>query len=106
MSYIIRAFQVVDQFISDGQLDRLASDFKSCGPVSEKMDIVTFASNLAGGIMGIVQYNNELPGANISHICDVMTQPNDPYENLIQLNKVNLPSIYYKLVDIPFISNL
>lgn len=87
LSSVIKAFKVVDQLIHDKQLDQLAKDFLSCAPISEKMDIVTFVSNLAGGIEGIVQYNNELPGANISHICKVMTQPSEPYQNLIQLNK-------------------
>ena len=83
----------MDQYIASGQLDRLAEDFKSCGPIRDKMDIVTFVANLAGGIEGTVQYNNELPGLNISRICQMMTQSSDPYSNLIQLNKVSYSDV-------------
>ena len=75
--------------IQNKQLDQLAKDFVSCAPIQEEMDIVLFASNLAGDIQGVVQYNNEIPGSNISRQCEIMTQPNDPYKNLIQLNKVS-----------------
>ena len=94
LSYVTKAFQVVDQMIADRQFEQLAKDFVSCGPVSEKMDVVTFASNLAGIFMGTVQYNNELPGANISYVCTMMTQPGDPYKNLIQLNRVSLMCLF------------
>ena len=79
---------MVDQMILDKQLDQLAKDFVSCAPLQEDMDIILFASNLAGDIQGVVQYNNEIPGANISSVCKIMTLPNNPYQNLIQLNKV------------------
>ena len=79
---------MVDQMIHDKQLDQLAKDFVSCAPLDDDMDIVLFASNLAGDIQGVVQYNNEVPGANISSVCKIMTQTNNPYQNLIQLNKV------------------
>lgn len=99
LSYITKAFQVVDQMIADRQFEQLAKDFVSCGPISEKMDVVTFASNLAGIFMGTVQYNNELPGANISLVCSVMTQPGDPYKNLIQLNQEWMEKTKEKCVD-------
>ena len=39
--------------------------------------------------MGVAQYNNEIPGQNISHVCKVMLSTSDPYQNLIALNQVS-----------------
>ncbi|WAR11720.1 TSSP-like protein [Mya arenaria] len=55
--------------------------------IGEIEDQVQFVTNLAGNIMGVVQYNNEIPGQNISHVCDVMLSASNPYSNLIKLNK-------------------
>ena len=54
-----------------------------------RKDQVQFVSNLAGNIMGVVQYNNEIPGQNISHVCAVMLATGNPYNNLATLNKVS-----------------
>lgn len=90
LDMVKKAFQTVDFKITTGQFKELESDFLSCGPIQEKMDIVTFVSNLAGYFMGVVQYNEEIPGQNISMICKAMLSTGDPYENLITVNKMFL----------------
>ncbi|XP_052819166.1 thymus-specific serine protease-like [Mya arenaria] len=81
------AFSVIDSMIDNGKTDQLKEDFLSCNHLMMKEDQVQFVTNLAGNIMGVVQYNNEIPGQNISHVCDVMLSASNPYSNLIKLNK-------------------
>jgi len=49
-------------------------------------DVYTFVSNVASVIQGVVQYNNEVGGLNISGICSTMlVQGSDPLTQLGQL---------------------
>lgn len=51
----------------------LENTFKTCSPIVTPLDVATFMSNLMGNWMGVVQYNNEVPGSpTIRDICDVM----------------------------------
>ncbi|XP_045193377.2 thymus-specific serine protease-like [Mercenaria mercenaria] len=90
LDMIKKGFQIIDSMISAGQFDKLRSDFKSCNMLSMKPDQVLFVSNLAGYFMGVAQYNNEIPGQNISHVCQVMLATSDPYANLMSLNQESL----------------
>ncbi|KAH3770490.1 hypothetical protein DPMN_171777, partial [Dreissena polymorpha] len=81
------AFRQIDDMILYTLYDQLQEDFQSCNKISMQEDTVQFVSNLAGNIMGVVQYNNEIPGQNISHVCEVMTSTSNPYTNLVALNK-------------------
>ena len=67
----------------------LETDFKSCNAISDPNDSQTFVSNLAGNIQGVVQYNNEAPGINIADVCQTMITTSNPYNNMIELNKVS-----------------
>lgn len=90
LDMVRKGFQVVDTMIGAGAFYKLQTDFKSCGPLSAKEDMVLFVSNLAGYFMGVAQYNNEIPGQNISHVCDVMLSSGDPYANLMKINQESL----------------
>ncbi|KAI0209228.1 Thymus-specific serine protease [Lamellibrachia satsuma] len=81
------AFKAVDLLISEHRLAKLEKDFSSCKPLDVEKDIFWFAANLADIFDGVVQYNNEMPTMNISTLCNIMTRPGVPYDNLIALNK-------------------
>ena len=75
--------------LDNGQLEDLAQDFYSCKPLEGKGDVYQFVSNLAGSFMGVVQYNLEVPGQNITGLCQQMTVSSDSYSNLRHLYKVS-----------------
>jgi len=86
VSNIAVATQKIQALIqtSDG-LSTLSQLFTTCAPI-EQEDIPNFMQYLAGNFMGIVQYNLEIPGANISTLCNIMTnQSTDPLTNYIAL---------------------
>ncbi|KAL4234124.1 Thymus-specific serine protease [Mactra antiquata] len=85
-----RAFNTIDEMIAAGKFDQLKTDFKSCNMLSMKEDTVLFVSNLAGYFMGVVQYNNEVPGQNIAFVCEVMLSSSDSYKNLMKLNQESM----------------
>jgi hypothetical protein len=67
---------------ADG-LSTLSSMFSTCAPITQA-DIPNFMQSLAGNFMGIVQYNLEVPGVNISTLCDTMTNSSaDPLTNYL-----------------------
>lgn len=70
-------------------------DFNTCSNISNVNDTALFVTNLAGVIMGVVQYNGQAPGLNISTVCSHMTgSGSSPYDNLVTLlNKVKLFAI-------------
>eukprot|EP00026_Physarum_polycephalum_P008261 Phypoly_transcript_08342.p1 GENE.Phypoly_transcript_08342~~Phypoly_transcript_08342.p1 ORF type:complete len:486 (+),score=73.44 Phypoly_transcript_08342:64-1521(+) len=64
-------------------LTSLSSMFDTCAPITQQ-DIPNFMQSLAGNFMGIVQYNLEIPGVNISTLCDIMTNSSqDPLSNYL-----------------------
>jgi len=66
-------------------LENLSSMFNTCAPIAQE-DIPNFMQSLAGNFMGIVQYNLEAPGANISTLCDIMTNSsNDAMTNYMAI---------------------
>ncbi|XP_074646567.1 thymus-specific serine protease-like [Tubulanus polymorphus] len=81
------AFKKIDKLISSKQYSILEKDFRSCQPLSNMYDINQLVSNLAGNFMGVVQYNNEVPGLNVERICQRMEKSSDGYENLKVLNQ-------------------
>lgn len=87
---IKEAFKSVDLLLSQGNYAKLSKDFQSCEPIATKSDAYTFASNLADIFMSVVQYNAEMPGFNITGLCESMTKPGDAYHNLVQLNDVRI----------------
>lgn len=69
---------------TDG-LNALSTQFSTCDPIQLE-DIPVFMQSLAGNFMGIVQYNLEFAGTNISTLCDVMTNSsNDPLTNYLRI---------------------
>ena len=60
----------------------------SCKPLSGDYDVFQFVSNMADVIMGTVQNNGEIRGLDITRLCEAMTKPGDPYQSLINLQKV------------------
>ncbi|XP_060582512.1 thymus-specific serine protease-like [Ruditapes philippinarum] len=99
LDMIKKGFQTIDSMIADGKYDQLRTDFKSCNMLSMIPDQVLFVSNLAGYFMGVAQYNNEIPGQNISHVCKVMLSTSDPYQNLITLNQESLDQAHEPCMD-------
>ncbi|KAK2164995.1 hypothetical protein LSH36_56g00011 [Paralvinella palmiformis] len=94
------AFKVVDLKICNGELKQLASDFLSCESLENTTyGLFQFVSNLADVFMGTVQYNDEKPGVTVTKICDLMTQPGDPYDNFKILNKLFLNLTDQKCAD-------
>ena len=78
-----KAFQQVDGLIADRQFSKLKQDFNSCDDISNVNDTAMFVSNLAGTFEGVVQYNNQMFGLNISVLCSKMTRTGfSPYDNL------------------------
>jgi len=63
--------------IADG-LNTLSTMFNTCAPITEN-DVPNFMQSLAGNFMGIVQYNLEIPGVNISTLCATMTNSSADY---------------------------
>eukprot|EP01038_Epipyxis_sp_PR26KG_P004529 gene4529-6394_t len=52
---------------------KLETDFKTCGPITNELDLAVFLSDLMGNVQGTVQYNNEhLNVLNITNICSTM----------------------------------
>ncbi|KAL5008420.1 hypothetical protein ScPMuIL_014001 [Solemya velum] len=99
---VMTAFQKVDMELDMRRYTTVASDFKSCGNLTSPADRSEFTSNLAGSIIGTIQYNNELPGFNISIICQTMTAQDTPYMNLIALNNAFLKAQGTSCVDSSF----
>ncbi|XP_062571736.1 thymus-specific serine protease-like [Saccostrea cucullata] len=85
---VSEAFQKIDNMISDHQTKDLVKDFRSCGSLSEPNDQMVFVNNLAGIFMGVVQYNNEVPGINVKKLCDIMTESGDSYGNLQKISQM------------------
>lgn len=83
-----KAFEQVDGLIADRQFAKLEQDFNSCNDISNVNDTAMFVTNLAGSFMGVVQYNGQVPGLNISVLCSQMTRTGfSPYDNLVTLFK-------------------
>lgn len=87
MTQIQQAFIQIDDLLKLGNHTLLEGYFKSCDPVTDPLDRLTFVSNLASIVQGVVQYNNELPGLNIDGICGIMEVSSDPLRNFAALNQ-------------------
>ncbi|OWF35753.1 thymus-specific serine protease-like [Mizuhopecten yessoensis] len=86
MTQIQQAFIQIDALLKLGNHKMLEGYFKSCQPVTDPLDRLTFVSNLASIIQGAVQYNREIPGLDIDTICGIMQVTSDPLANLASLN--------------------
>ncbi|XP_060082969.1 thymus-specific serine protease-like [Ylistrum balloti] len=86
MTQIQQAFIQIDALLKLGNHTLLEGYFSSCEPVIDPLDQLTFVSNLASIIQGLVQYNNEVPGLDIDGICGIMQVTSDPLRNLASLN--------------------
>lgn len=76
---------------SDG-MKQLETDFQTCDPIENELDLATFESNVMGTAQGVVQYNNEVPGQpTVADYCSAMAAKNDdgskvcPYKTLAKL---------------------
>ncbi|XP_064612363.1 thymus-specific serine protease-like [Liolophura sinensis] len=88
LANVKQAFADIDQLIENGMFNQLRQDFLSCNDISAHYDMVTFVGNLAGIIMGIAQYNNQVQFQNITTFCKYMTQASQkPYQNLVKYNE-------------------
>jgi len=69
---------------SDG-ISTLSKMFNTCSQMTQN-DIPNFMQSLAGNFMGIVQYNLEFPGTNITTLCNTMTNSTqDPLTNYLDI---------------------
>ncbi|XP_048378159.1 thymus-specific serine protease [Stegostoma tigrinum] len=100
-SAVARAFSQLDGILVGSNTSRLEVDFKSCQKLNGSDDRVEFASNLADIIMGIVQYNKEVPGRDIAKLCGIMTNQKlgSVYQRLMVINKDYMESMELRCVD-------
>lgn len=69
---------------TDG-LSSLSAMFNTCNPIQTE-DVPNFFQSLAGNFMGVVQYNLEIQGVNISTLCNIMTNSaKDPLSNYLDV---------------------
>jgi serine protease 16 len=99
MHSVQNAFAKVDDLIKQKQLTKLASDFFSCGDISDPNDTILFVSNLAGNFEGMVQYNRQGLPLDIGHVCKAMARSSDLYINLIKVNQLFLKASGAPCVD-------
>lgn len=70
-------------------LTQVGEDFKTCGPISNDLDLAVLMSDLMGNVQGTVQYNNEHDGVmNITDICTTMLAGDDAYTQFVQLQSL------------------
>jgi len=83
---IAQATQKIQAMTTSAQgLASLSSMFNTCATIAPE-DIPNFMQSLAGNFMGVVQYNLEIPGPNISTLCNMMTVPGkDPLTNYLAI---------------------
>jgi serine protease 16 len=68
------------------QKTAMSTKLSSCAPATAALDIANAVSNVAGAIMGVVQYNNDQPGGyTVADICATMTQAGNAVDNLAQV---------------------
>jgi len=85
------AFEKMESLVTDKSFSKLQTDFKSCNSISNVNDTWVFFLNIGSFIMGIVQYNGQVSGMEISSLCKYMTNTSrTPYENLAQIYRVGI----------------
>lgn len=70
------AFQIFDAAMTGNTSSRTAMSqlMSSCAPAVSDLDAMWLANNVAGNIMGVVQYNDDMPGSyDVRQLCAVMT---------------------------------
>ncbi|XP_069500482.1 thymus-specific serine protease [Ambystoma mexicanum] len=89
---IVEAFLMVDHMLQAGNISQLEKDFSSCESLKGSDDYMEFVSNLADLFMGVVQYNMEIPGNDISKLCSIMTDEKlgTSYDRLMVINQKNM----------------
>jgi len=68
------------------QWSQLDTDYQNCAPMETDMDMSTFMSVLMGNIQGVVQYNNENAGLNVTNICEIMASESNGYAGFMKVN--------------------
>ncbi|KAF6736108.1 Thymus-specific serine protease [Oryzias melastigma] len=100
------AFAAVEAELIAGNFSQLAADFSCCQIPQNLDDQIELMQNLAGVIMGAVQYNEEGVLMSISEICDLMTNISGehtemkPYSRLIKLAQIYRSSTEEKCLDV------
>eukprot|EP00127_Corallochytrium_limacisporum_P001480 Clim_evm4s59 gene=Clim_evmTU4s59 len=83
------AFSAIDAILNDQDTDdrqNLADAFHLCSVKPDVMDDATVVSFLAGNIMGMTQYNSELPGQpTVADFCNALNGQNAPKDDLLAL---------------------
>lgn len=94
LAAVAAAFSELDQGLrgTPAQQAAVASRLFSCAPPQSLDDVKLLASNAAGVLMGIVQYNDDgVPGLDVNATCSFMTQPVNPLDLLGQLWLMTIP---------------
>jgi serine protease 16 len=94
LSAVKAGFAAVDAAFrgSDANKTAMSAKMSSCAPALSPDDVMWAASNLAGQIMGLVQYNAETGGPTIASSCATMTAPGAaPVDALAAVIKSTLP---------------
>jgi len=86
----------------------LEKDFNTCDPITNKLDLGVFYSNVMGNLQGTVQYNNEHAGVwNVTDVCKVMTNTeNSAYDRLVKLSTIFTEQSGAKCEDVSYKSTI
>eukprot|EP00127_Corallochytrium_limacisporum_P002351 Clim_evm1s113 gene=Clim_evmTU1s113 len=88
-SRVRSAFSAIDAILNDQDISnrrKLAKTFHLCNLNPDAMDDATAVSFLAGNIMGMTQYNAELPGQpTVADFCNALNDQNAPKDDLLAL---------------------
>lgn len=85
LARVKQAFMVLDAAMRNTTESKteMSSLMYSCAPALSANDVMMLATNVAGAIMGVVQYNNDQPSYNIANICATMTASNSSAINAL-----------------------
>ncbi|XP_078517215.1 thymus-specific serine protease-like [Lissotriton helveticus] len=98
---VAEAFDTVDHMLQTANITQLEKDFSSCESLKGSDDYIEFVSNLADIFMGVVQYNMEMPGNDISKLCNTMTDESlrTSYRRLMVINQKYMESMALSCVN-------
>ncbi|XP_078517213.1 thymus-specific serine protease-like [Lissotriton helveticus] len=98
---VAEAFDRVDHMLQTANITQLEKDFSSCESLKGSDDYIEFVSNLADIFMGVVQYNMEMPGNDISKLCNTMTDESlgTSYRRLMVINQKYMESMALSCVN-------
>ncbi|XP_038549780.1 thymus-specific serine protease [Micropterus salmoides] len=97
LAAVREAFAAVEAALMGGNVSQVAIDFGCCQIPKDQDDQIELMENLAGIVMGTVQYNEEGVLMSINELCAVMTYKSEAYEEEMEAYNrlVKLAQIYH-----------